>query len=702
MAAASHAYTFPPFPTPPPGVQITPFADFRENGIQVFSPDGKVEVDGLGIPTVELGSKHDSDEGKTEARPKKSITSIQPRTIVNSDGTKSKRLPDWYEAWAETESSRICSYDQKLHRTDRVHAASKDFDKNRPWPPISSGVRAQWDQIRLFIGIIVNTPIWKRVNKDQDNADDGDDGDDDDLDEEEEGSSKANINMTQSPEQQRPKNPYKRPRPRPPYANYGKTPVEVETDEQVQELIDKATNERRDKLEEFLNDPARAAQVYMSSYMRRQGLHYSHANLITIPKLWRFYIDYLLRCRALSEPEYEKGFRNALQYIELAAEELPKTSEIAKAIPDGLCNAFQECFEIKRREHKMMIDQLDLNSSDDPAPPKTFELTTDGDLETAEEMEQAFDESVEAGNIKIVNSDLGLATSRSATITEVVDEDPDGVRDATSANASEDQNKDGETAGWGTGVAEDDSWGNVDANANGWGENENTKPAGEDPWNTSSALDWAMPEPDSLMKFLGPTVFPLTHTSGVMEWSVRKIKSIIPPPSQVKKCPVLEDGEEPDGEAVEVELERQFPKVVLEPWIGWESPQEEPEKHKPCIQTLSRGKVVVNDGIVFEGQHSEDSVAPEDAEKVEAELGIKVHDALQDNIAIFLEKATAEKLKVGMGLGGLWVQLARVSDFEPEGGKSKGKKASPRYWFLERTTATLTSYHVVDKAFGST
>jgi len=112
MAAASHAYTFPPFPTPPPGVQITPFADFRENGIQVFSPDGKIEVDGLGIPTVELSSKHDSDEGKTEARPKKSITSIQPRTVVNADGTKSKRLPDWYEAWAETESSRICSYDQ--------------------------------------------------------------------------------------------------------------------------------------------------------------------------------------------------------------------------------------------------------------------------------------------------------------------------------------------------------------------------------------------------------------------------------------------------------------------------------------------------------------------------------------------------------------------------------------------------------------
>ncbi|THV03347.1 hypothetical protein K435DRAFT_835920 [Dendrothele bispora CBS 962.96] len=702
-ALQQHLYTFPPFPKCPEGVQITPFTEYQENGIQVFSADGR-EIDGLGIPTVELKTKHDTDEGKTEARPKKSKTAIQPQVVVGPDGTKSKKYPEWYNAWAETESSRIGYYDQKADRTDRIHAASKDFERGRPWPPVSTGIRAQWDQMRLFIGILVNIPVWHKVAK-EDDAHDDEDGVDDDTEDDEEEFSKTNINLTRNQEERssRPKVPFKRPKPRPPYANYGKEPTKVKNDEEIKQLFEGAKEERVDKLIDFLSDPAKAVQIYLSSYMRRQGLHFSQVNLTAIPRLWRFYIEYLLRSRALSEPEYEEGFRNALKYIELAAEELPKTSEIAKAIPDGLCNAFRECFEIKRREHQLMTEELAQAGTSNA--PMQFQIeVADDAIETPEVMEEVFNESLEAGNIQIVNSDLGADTTQSATITEVTDDDPDGVMDATSGNASYSQpatgtqngdgpstNQDGWGSSWGDGVngTGSTSWGN------GWGDSENGNTNNQaDNWGAPSNLDWAMPEPDSLIKFLGPTLFPLTHTSGVMEWSVRRIKSVIapPPPSQVRMCPVLAEGEEPDGEAVEVELEQRFSKVVLEPWIGWECPEEEPTQHMPCIQPLSRGKVVVKEGIVFEGRRADDAVTLEDVENGRVGTGgLKPHDALEDNITVFLEKSTADKLKIGMGLGGQYIQLARVSDLED----TKSKSPSTRYWFIERTTATLTSYHTV-------
>lgn len=63
---------FPPFPTQPntgEGASIIPFKHFKEHGIRIFSDTG-VEIDGLGIPTVELDVIHDLDECKTDTRRK--------------------------------------------------------------------------------------------------------------------------------------------------------------------------------------------------------------------------------------------------------------------------------------------------------------------------------------------------------------------------------------------------------------------------------------------------------------------------------------------------------------------------------------------------------------------------------------------------------------------------------------------------------
>jgi hypothetical protein len=58
---------FPPFPPVPEGTTILPFASFKEKGIQIAPSHSGEEVDGLGIPTVELRVPHDTDECKTSA-----------------------------------------------------------------------------------------------------------------------------------------------------------------------------------------------------------------------------------------------------------------------------------------------------------------------------------------------------------------------------------------------------------------------------------------------------------------------------------------------------------------------------------------------------------------------------------------------------------------------------------------------------------
>lgn len=97
---------FPPFPTPPPGVALVPFKDFKASGIQLFSEanggldEEDMELDGLGIPTVELRVKHSTDDCKSNTRKRKR------KKKVAVDSVPAKKLP-WYEEWEEGEDLRI-------------------------------------------------------------------------------------------------------------------------------------------------------------------------------------------------------------------------------------------------------------------------------------------------------------------------------------------------------------------------------------------------------------------------------------------------------------------------------------------------------------------------------------------------------------------------------------------------------------------
>jgi hypothetical protein len=94
---------FPPFPQVPEGVTIVPFDKFQEHGIQMFTEDGDDELDGLGIPTVELRVKHDTDVCKTNAKRKK-------KKKVEVVGVKSTSVrKEWWEQWQEGEDLRLTS-----------------------------------------------------------------------------------------------------------------------------------------------------------------------------------------------------------------------------------------------------------------------------------------------------------------------------------------------------------------------------------------------------------------------------------------------------------------------------------------------------------------------------------------------------------------------------------------------------------------
>lgn len=140
---------FPPFPSVPPGVHIVPFKEFKELGICVSAgPDevthngdqelvirypGEREIDALGVQTVMLRKRHDTDAAKTNGRKKMQKRLEEERlrreeerqreweesdagetgTEWNGSGiasTNKRRKLDtkpWYEEWEVNEESRF-------------------------------------------------------------------------------------------------------------------------------------------------------------------------------------------------------------------------------------------------------------------------------------------------------------------------------------------------------------------------------------------------------------------------------------------------------------------------------------------------------------------------------------------------------------------------------------------------------------------
>ncbi|KAJ7772438.1 hypothetical protein B0H16DRAFT_1714640 [Mycena metata] len=701
---------FPPFPVVPEGVTIVPFEAFQEHGIQIRlldEPDEEdVEKDGLGIPTVPLRVKHDTDVSKTN--PNRKRKTAKELAAAARAGVRK----EWWEDWDEGEDLRNHGpYNMNSARVDRFHQAASDFQRYRKFPPISTNVQWLWDQFRIYSGLLGTTPVWQKASEKatqeaaaaasaagggEPSDDDFSDDDNPDSDPQSKSSRVQGGGEKRFPP---------RLRPRAPYELYGKPPAVVEDNEEIKTLLDGARAAKEERAAQFLDDPARAVRVFLSSYMRNQGIVYADRNLVYTPHLMRFFVNYLLRNRVFSDDKAaERSLKSALDTIDAAAVELPLTAKLAKALPDDFSAACKAWWG--RR--------------------------VDGEPETGAEVDTAFESALKEENVEVIRqADVPLPPP-STDDDDDLDAPPDSLPAPETAPETEEHGAAYDPASFTPIPAP------APEDAAAW---EN---GGEAP---NPVSDWAPPPAPSLAA-LGLSALERSHTPGVVEWSVRRVKAIHFPATPAAESgaavPVKQENADAeavvtdvDPEAVERALEGKLARVVMGPWLGWDVPSASTPgvdsragatgaETVPRILASSRGAVVLPSAPAVPAAASPppsstdaDPVAPAPHAPAQVQLGpggLKPHDPLKDEVTLLLDPDIARTLVVGMGIGATWVQLARLQDLpaastassgategvENGGGGGKKKKLTKaqkerralRYWYIDEQMMVLPSYWV--------
>lgn len=134
-------------------------------------------------------------------------------------------------------------------------------------------------------------PVWRPKHEEEYENDDEDDEIEDGLPA---FSHQRKVTMSTEPGQKVPpprnnrnqgeRREFKKRRPRPPYVNDLGAPPVVESLEEIQQLLQDSKDRKADRINVFLNDPAKRVQVFLSSYLTKQG--------------FILYV-YLIACRAI-------------------------------------------------------------------------------------------------------------------------------------------------------------------------------------------------------------------------------------------------------------------------------------------------------------------------------------------------------------------------------------------------------------------
>ncbi|EIW76399.1 hypothetical protein CONPUDRAFT_84977 [Coniophora puteana RWD-64-598 SS2] len=808
---------FPPFPPVPDGATIVPFIQFRASGIQVTciplpengGAEDDIERDALGVPTVELAKYHDTDAPKTDAR-KRRVAKAPHRFHFGSGGGKGKKgkskgsaavvdqngnAVPWYEEWEAGEQFQHTSAGQDLAPDDRLLQAAEDFLRTRRWPDDGTFKTAYiWDQFRYFTGLLDRD---NRLNKKMRSGSPDSDFDMDDDDDDEFGAGGDIPMVDAAPDAHQSLARFDengRPLPRVPYDAMDALAEAGAVESNVIARKRRALEDREARLYRFIEAPDEAVTVFMSSYMREKGLIY-YMNLLTnTPKVLAAFVRFLHRNRVFPEPSSMKALERALAVCSRAEDELPLTDRAAKALPDALGGVLRDCWGRKREV--VYGGQLDEAEEEEHARREREERER-AQAQAMEEVrahERATVERIAKRQREEAKAAGAIADGggQSSGMLHIDGQAAVGIGwgDAWDSGADVDANA---NAGWGGGWG--DTWGSSSAAAegdaaadpisNGWGgtwgsDIPATVPGAEGPvddasvtapipdadggagavgieWDQPVVDDWTAPdELNTLFHLLGPTALPLTHTTGIVEYSTRRIVSLHPPVIPAGASPQAaaaaasstanEDGQDAsaptpglapaltqaerapgtsrrelcgadDPDRVEDALDTTFGKIVLEPWphaLGGDirEPSIKPSSRGPVVLPAHQRALSAANLKMLDASPSAGAVAGAEGTGAPANTNKKPHDPYTSRIALLVEPPVLETLRVGMGIAAVFVQIARQEDVlgtgappKPEGEKKKKKKkksganAGPpagSYWYLEDNIGILPGYYLND------
>ena len=377
-----------------------------------------------------------------------------------------------------------------------------------------------------------------------------------------------------------------------------------------------------------------------------------------------FFLRYLIRSRVFPEPEYERPLKRALEIVELARVELPNSWKMGRALPDAFSDGCKGVWG-------SMQPMWTLPAAADAAPNSPTE--PEAKLPRLDNSEDTEPSSTEKPSVIDVDADADAATAETTT--------PSVGGGWGSAAGGEDPE------GWGTTPR---SWGDTSTFTSTEG---GERPADElnPPIWDASVLDmqaiWDL-QPPTLLPLLGPTALPLTHTTGVVEQSTRRIVRVEPP-----LVPRLLAQNAPAAEAVEEDLACRFARLVLAPWERLDNRTYEAGSDvlPPTVLSTSRGTVVLE----------EEAEAEKGKEGDGKSVVVGAHRPWKDEIAVLIDPKLTEILLVGMAIGAIWVEIVRDKEGEERSAsagaskKGKGKKKEvPKFWYMEQLVHQLPSFYI--------
>ncbi|KAJ3920359.1 hypothetical protein F5877DRAFT_77174 [Lentinula edodes] len=437
-------------------------------------------------------------------------------------------------------------------------------------------------------------------------------------------------------------------------------------------LLNNAVGDDFLRLTNFVQNPARVIQIYLSSYFIEKGLHFSKYNCDIIPKLLYFYVNFLLVNEVL--PDKGDNLHYALSIIESAKTELALYPQIGESCPDHfnltckelLCDDSQGTLSDTNGTLADSNAETQIQPDSTPVSPQSPKKTKKKKKKKSQAKPQPMTE---------VSAENSIASPVNFSVSVECENTSPAI-----------------LSGWGGGTAAVDSWG--EGASSGWGNGGSASISGwgvvvDTPAAPLEDVGWesfsALPPASSFVSAHITRALPQTHIRGVVEHAVRRVKAIIPPLEQdTIKCK-QEDNTILNSIALENELKRCYWTVVLEPW-----PIEGAQEFISILST-SKGNVDLH----------ADQMTVEDGSINDLYVGsVKPHNCLSDDITIFLEDETRKVLRLGMGLGGTWAQLLRASDCAQhvKGHEEKEEEKSPderRYWFLLEVLRILPSYYIV-------